>query len=86
MLKPFRVCIASPADRWLAGLFLLVGAHMAVIGSSFSSSPASPRPARVGHARHSDAGAGGDGGHRHRAGIAARMPPLRMLAVVFAPI
>lgn len=34
-LKPFRVCIASPADRWLAGLFMLTGAHMAVIGSSF---------------------------------------------------
>jgi hypothetical protein len=34
-VKPFLVCIASPADRWLAGLFLLVGAHMAVIGSSF---------------------------------------------------
>jgi hypothetical protein len=34
-LKPFLVCIASPADRWLAGLFLLTGAHMAVIGSSF---------------------------------------------------
>lgn len=35
MLKPFRVCVASPADASLAGLFLMVGAHMAVIGSSF---------------------------------------------------
>lgn len=34
-LKPFQVCIAAAADRWLAALFLLVGAHMAVIGSSF---------------------------------------------------
>lgn len=34
-LKPFLVCIASPADRLLAMLFLLTGAHMAVIGSSF---------------------------------------------------
>lgn len=35
ILKPFHVCIAAPADGWLAGLFLLVGAHMAVIGGSF---------------------------------------------------
>lgn len=35
IITPFRVCIAAPADRRLAGLFLLVGAHMAVIGGSF---------------------------------------------------
>ncbi|MDR6707435.1 MULTISPECIES: MFS transporter [unclassified Novosphingobium] len=34
-LKPSRVLMASAADCWLAALFLLVGAHMAVIGSSF---------------------------------------------------
>lgn len=35
VLRPFRVCIASLANRWLAVLFFLVGGHMAVIGSSF---------------------------------------------------
>lgn len=34
VLKPFQVCFAAPADRWLACLFLLVGAHMAVMGNS----------------------------------------------------
>ena len=33
-VKPFQVCLASPADRLLALLFLLVGAHMALMGSS----------------------------------------------------
>jgi Na+/melibiose symporter-like transporter len=35
VIKPFQVCFAAPADRWLALLFLLVGAHTSLIGSSF---------------------------------------------------
>jgi Na+/melibiose symporter-like transporter len=34
VLKPFQVCLASPADRVLALLFLLVGAHMGLLGGA----------------------------------------------------
>jgi hypothetical protein len=60
-------------------------AHMAVIGSSFLFiARIASGPARVGHARHSDAVAGRDGRTGIAPGLLRRMPPLRMLGVVFA--
>jgi len=85
VLKPFRVCIASPADVWLAALFLLVGAHMAVIGSSFLfiarhrlALPDWGTPGIVMQALAAMVATG------IAPGLLRHVPPLRMLAGVFA--
>lgn len=84
LLKPFQVCAATPADRWLATLFLLVGAHMAVIGSSFLfiarhrlALPDWGTPGILAQALAAMAGTG------IAPGLLSRMSPLRMLAGVF---
>jgi Na+/melibiose symporter-like transporter len=85
VVKPFQLCIASPADRWLASLFLLVGVHMAVIGSSFlfiaRHRLALPEWGTPGILTQSLAAMVGTG---IAPGLLRRMPPLRMLGVVFA--
>ncbi|WP_206244380.1 MFS transporter [Novosphingobium terrae] len=85
VVKPFQVCIASPADRRLASLFLLVGVHMAVIGGSFlfiaRHRLALPDWGTPGILAQSLAAMVGTG---IAPGLLKRMPPLRMLGVVFA--
>lgn len=85
VLKPFQVCVASPADRRLAGLFLLVGAHMAVIGSSFLfiaghrlGLPDWGTPGILAQGLAAMVGTG------IAPGLLRRMAPLPMLAGVFA--
>lgn len=84
VVKPFRLCVASPADRWLASLFLLVGVHMAVIGSSFlfiaRHRLALPDWGTPGILTQSLAAMVGTG---IAPGLLRRMAPLRMLGVVF---
>lgn len=85
VVKPFQLCLASPADRRLASLFLLVGVHMAVIGGSFlfiaRDRLALPDWGTPGILAQSLAAMLGTG---IAPGLLRRMPPLRMLALVFA--
>lgn len=85
VLKPFRVCIASAADRWLAALFFLVGGHMAVMGSSFlflaRDRLALPDWGTPGVLMQSLAALVGTG---LAPGLLRLLSPLRLLACVFA--
>jgi Na+/melibiose symporter-like transporter len=84
VVKPFQLCIASPADRRLASLFLLVGMHMAVIGGSFlfiaRHRIALPDWGTPGILAQSLAAMVGTGIAPH---LLRRMAPQRMLLVVF---